>query len=71
MPFILQRAIDLALTGDKSMIKFLLDFHLSKPSNAEDDNQAKDKITINIRDLTLGSPEVKVTTVIEGEIEST
>lgn len=50
---ILSTAIEMALNGDRQMIKLLLDFHLSKPQASEDENQGKDKIQVNIKNLTL------------------
>lgn len=65
----MQRAIDLAVGGDKRMIKFLLEYHLSKPQADEEDSAGKDKVTINIRDLTL-RPTVSLPSQVSGEEEA-
>lgn len=52
LPFILQKAIDLAVKGDKTMIKLLIELHMSKAAATDDESAGKDKVTINIRELT-------------------
>lgn len=49
------------------MIKLLLELHISRAAPVEDEAAGKERVTINIRDLTLKAPEVKVQQVIEGE----
>lgn len=46
MAAVMRKAIDLALEGDRSMIKLLLELHVSK-QNSEETNAA-DKVTIQI-----------------------
>lgn len=46
MAKVMRKAVDLALEGDRSMIKLLLELHVSKQSNDED--RAADKVEINI-----------------------
>lgn len=50
---ILQTGIEMALNGDRQMIKLLLELHMSKVQATEDENQGKDKIQVNIKNLTL------------------
>lgn len=47
MSQVLEKAIELALSGDRQMIKMLLELHMSKGS-AVSDNKAKEKVEINI-----------------------
>lgn len=50
---VLATAIEMALSGDRTMVKLLLELHMSKPQAVEDENQGKEKIQVNIKNLTL------------------
>lgn len=50
---VLATAIEMALSGDRAMVKLLLELHMSKPQAVEDENQGKEKIQVNIKNLTL------------------
>jgi len=51
MPEILQKAIELALSGDKKMIAQLLDLTISKAVAVEDVSEGKDRVQVTIRKL--------------------
>jgi hypothetical protein len=46
---VMQKAVELALEGDRAMIKLLLELHVSK--QAADDREATDKVSIHISAL--------------------
>lgn len=70
LPYILQKAIDMAVKGDRAMIKLLLELSMSKPTPQDEDvSKDRDKVTINIRDLTLKPSSVEAKTTIEGQFE--
>jgi len=56
MAAVMQKAVDLALEGDRSMIKLLIELHVSK-QNSEESN-AVDKVQIHISSA---SPPTNVT----------
>lgn len=56
MAAVMQKAVDLALEGDRSMIKLLIELHVSKQS--QDETSAADKVTIQISST---APPVTVT----------
>jgi len=60
LPAVLNKAIELALEGDRQMIKLLLEGAMAKA--VAEDKEVKEKLEINI---TGASPEVKQITVIE------
>lgn len=65
MSDVLATAIELAKSGDRQMIKLLLDAHLSKPTS-NDDEKAAEKVSISIQ----GTPPPKVERVhvIDAEV---
>lgn len=65
MAKVLQKAVDLALDGDRAMIKLLLELHMSKaPPDAE---KAADKVEINITSSG-PAPKIQPVQVIDAEI---
>ena len=52
---VLDKAIELALAGDKLMIKLLLELHMSKASHQEDTTQGKSQVAVVIQNLTESS----------------
>lgn len=60
MPEILQKAIDMALKGDKVMLKLLLEMTISKAVAVEDVSEGKDKVQVTIRRLNIDQAEVKL-----------
>ena len=54
MPDILSKAIELGMEGDKTMLKLLLELHMSKGVN--DDTKASEKVAIQINAM---APEIK------------
>jgi hypothetical protein len=67
IPKVLTKAIEMALAGDKSMIKLLLELHMSK--NVVDETAAQDKFTITIGQMTPQQRENTVVTVNNEEIK--
>lgn len=61
MPEVLQRAIELAIKGDRVMIKLLLEMTLSKPIPTEDGTEGKDKVQVTIRKLNIEQAQVELT----------
>ena len=61
MSGVLDKAIELAMEGDRTMLKLLLELHLSK--GVSDDVKASEKLAIQIN--TTGAPEVKDITPTE------
>lgn len=59
MSSILEKAIELALEGDKSMIKLLLELHMSKGHS--EDSKAAEKVSINIGTAANERPIIDVT----------
>lgn len=64
MPAVLKKAVDLALAGDRTMIKLLLELHMSK--GPADQERAAEKVEINI---TTQPSEKTVLPAIEGVYE--
>lgn len=60
MSGVLQKAVELALEGDRSMIKLLMEMHMSKSTS--DDKEAKEKVEITI---TGAKPEVQKVSLID------
>jgi len=56
MAGVLKTAVDLALDGDRSMIKLLLEMHMSKSQS--DDAKGVEKVAIQINNLAAPEPEV-------------
>ena len=65
MPAILDKAMELALEGDRAMIRLLLEQAMSKA--VAEDREVKEKLEINISGTP--SPEINAITVIEAEPE--
>lgn len=61
---VLQKAIDMALEGDRAMIKLLLEAHLSR--GPADQEKAAEKVEINI--TSTPPPTIKQIAVIEAEV---
>ncbi len=59
MPEILQKAIELALKGDKVMLKLLLEMTMSKAVAVEEVGEGKDKVQVTIRRLNIDHMDVK------------
>ncbi len=55
MPEVLQKAIELALKGDKMMLKLLLELTVSKAQAVEDETAGKDRVQVTIRRLNIDS----------------
>ena len=55
MPDVLNKAVELAMEGDRTMLKLLLELHMSK--GVADDAKASEKLAIQIN--TTGAPEIK------------
>lgn len=49
---VLKKAIDLALAGDRMMIKLLLELHMSKTAHQEDEKGGKSQVAVVIQNLT-------------------
>lgn len=49
---VLEKAIELALEGDRMMIKLLLELHISKVQSQEDDKGGKSQVAVVIQNLT-------------------
>lgn len=65
---VLQKCMEMALKGDRAMIKLLMELHISKPGTVESEDAGKSKITVNIRNLDLNKKEsVNTLPPIEGE----
>lgn len=58
MPAVLEKAIELALSGDRTMIKMLLELHMSKGTQSSD-NKAQEKVEININSRDDSTTELK------------
>lgn len=52
MPMILEKAIELALEGDRMMIKLLLEQHMSKSQHSEDEGEGKGRVQVLIQNNT-------------------
>lgn len=57
---VLDKAIELALAGDRLMIKLLLEMHVSKSAHTEDSTGGKSQVAVVIQNLTDGSGPSKV-----------
>lgn len=49
---VLDKAVELALSGDRLMIKLLLELHMSKASHTEDTTAGKSQVAVVIQNLT-------------------
>ena len=61
MSKVMQKALELAQEGDRSMIKLLLELHMSK--GVGDDKEAKEKVSINIST----KDDLKKVNIIDGD----
>lgn len=57
MTEVLETAINLAKSGDRTMIKLLLELHMSK-GGADPDVKAQEKVTINIKGPVRSEPDI-------------
>jgi len=58
---VLQKALEMALAGDKHMIRLILELHMSKPQAIEDSTGGKNQVNIQINNLThKNKPKVEV-----------
>lgn len=69
MPEVLERAIELALKGDKMMIKLLLEQHMSRSQHQEDENGGKGRVQVLIQNTT-SQPAKAVVVKQEGVIDA-
>jgi hypothetical protein len=53
MPEVLQRAIELALKGDRVMLRLLIEMCMSKAVAVDDVSEGKDKVQVTIRRLNI------------------
>jgi hypothetical protein len=71
MPEVLTKAIELALEGDRAMIKLLVEMTMSKPQATEEETDGKERVKVTIRNLTLeqkpAKPEAIEAKVIKDE----
>ena len=67
MPEVLNKAMEMALLGDRSMLKLLIELHMSKGYASEE--KASEKVEINISTTQIESPTTKPTAVAEAIIE--
>jgi hypothetical protein len=58
MPEVLQKAIELALKGDRVMLKLLLEMTMSKAVAVEDTAEGRDKVQVTIRRLNIDQAEL-------------
>lgn len=49
---VLGKALEMALAGDKNMIRLILELHMSKPQAQEDATGGKNQVNIQINNLT-------------------
>jgi hypothetical protein len=63
---VLQKAIELALEGDRMMIKLLLELHMSRQVHSEDESGGKSKVAVVIQNLTETPPSQPIQ-IIEGK----
>lgn len=69
---VLGKALEMALAGDKSMIRLILELHMSKPQAQEDTSSGKNSVNIQINNLTdKRKPTIKIEEVIDVESTST
>lgn len=61
MPEVLTQAIEMAIGGDRAMIKLLLEMTMSKAVAVEDISEGKDKVQVTIRKLNIDQAQVEIT----------
>lgn len=49
---VLGKALEMALNGDRNMIRLILELHMSKPTAQEDSSAGKSQVLIQINNLT-------------------
>lgn len=67
MPKVLKKAINLALAGDRMMIKLLLELHMSKSAHQDDEKGGKSQVAVVIQNLTdrpVSKPKVAIDATI-------
>jgi hypothetical protein len=64
---VLAKAFELALAGDRMMIKMLLEFHISKAAAVEEEGQGKSQVAVVIQNLTNEPAKQEVITVTPKE----
>jgi hypothetical protein len=60
VPHVLAKALEMALNGDRSMIKLLLELHMSKPQHHDSDESGKNQVQILVQNLTTKGGELAV-----------
>jgi hypothetical protein len=53
MPEVIQKAIEMAIKGDRTMIKLLVEMTMSKPQAVDDESSGKERVQITVRKLNL------------------
>lgn len=66
---VLGKALEMALAGDKHMIRLILELHMSKPQAQEDQTGGRSTINIQVNNLT--NKKQKVVEVIDVEATTT
>jgi len=61
VPHVLAQALEMALNGDRSMIKLILELHMSKPQHHDSEDAGKNQVQILVQNLTQDKPAVTVT----------
>lgn len=67
MPQVVQKVIELALKGDRQMLRLLMELTVSKAQAMEDTSGGKDQVKITIGKINLNQP-VKEPIAIEGRV---
>lgn len=65
MPEVLQKAIEMALAGDRAMLKVLLEFNISKAVALEDSSEGKDRVQVTIRRLNIDTVQAAPGNIID------
>lgn len=66
---VVTKAVEMALNGDRQMIKLILELHISKPTHSEDEAGGKNQVNILVQNLTK-SNETKIIEVKDVEADS-
>lgn len=68
---VVAKAVEMALNGDRQMIKLILDLHISKPAHVEDEGGGKNQVNILVQNLTkTPSTDVVVKEIIDVQPET-
>lgn len=68
---VVAKAVEMALNGDRQMIKLILDLHISKPAHVEDEGGGKNQVNILVQNLTkTPSTDVVVKDITDVEPET-